>query len=506
MKHLLRDAVARHRAGRLQEAAGLYRQVLAAEPKNADALHLLGLVEREAGRLDKAAGLVRRAVRLRPANPTFLFNLAIIARDRGDLEEALSCYRKAAELDPKNPQLHNNLGVALGENGDLVGAAAAFREALRHAPDMPEAMVNLADTLQRTGLSSARPEAERLARRAVALSPGVAAAHAALAEALPLPDGGAAAVAAARRASELAPAEPAHAERLARLNLQAGLTDAAVAAAQQAIALAPEGARARVTLGRALLAQGRMEEAVAALRAALDCDPKGVGVCEAAAASELQAALMLAGQRQAAAELQDLDHLVFTHKVAVPPGYKDIDAFNRTLAEAIRTHDTLRQDPEGYVTRDGAITENVLLDGQPVFQAMEWSLRRAIAAFTGSLRSGRAHYFRRDLKRRYRMVMWGVVLDRAGHLETHMHDDSWISGAYYVSLPRFDRGPGEDHAGAIEFGRPPATYGIAPPFPTRVVEPEEGMVVLFPAATFHRTVPFRADAARICISFNCQPY
>lgn len=505
MNPLLRDAVARHRSGKLEAAAALYRQVLAAEPRNADALHLLGLVAREAGRLDEAIDLVQRAVALRPANATFLFNLAIVQRDAGRLEAALDCYRRAVAISPANPQLHNNLGVALGESGDLVAAADAFREALRHAPGMTEAMVNLAGVLRRTGLSRKQPEAERLARRAIGLSPGMAAAHAALAETLPLATQRDEAVAAARRASELAPGNAAHLELLATLCHRGGMTEAAVAAAERAIALAPDNAPARVTLGQALLEQDRPAEAITALRDALEADPEGLRTCEAAAASELQAALLLAGDHREAAELGDLERLVFPHWVAVPPGYPDIAAFNSALADAIRGHETLRRDPDGYVTRQGAITENVLLDAEPVFQAMEWSIRGAVEAYTGSLESRPDHYFRRDLKRRYRMVMWGVVLDQSGYLESHMHDDSWISGAYYVALPAFRRGPGQEHEGAIEFGRPPGRYGIEPPFPQRVVEPEEGKAVLFPAATFHRTIPFRAAAERICISFNCQP-
>ncbi len=506
MNPLLRDAVARHRAGHLEAAAALYRQVLAAEPRNADALHLLGLVARDSGRAAEARDLVERAVALRPANATFLFNLAILQRDAGNLDAALACYRRAIALSPANPQFHNNLGVTLGESGDLIAAADAFRAALRHAPGMTEAMVNLAGVLHRTGLSRNLPEAERLARRAVALSPGMASAHAALAEILPLSTHREAAIAAARRACELAPGTPAHPALLADLCRRGGLPEAAVEAATQAIRLAPDSAPPRVTLGRALLEQNRIGESIAALREALDDGREGLPACEAAAAAELQAALLLAGERQEAARLEDLERLVFRHRVAVPPGYADIAAFNRDLADAIRCHETLRRDPDGYVTRRGAITENLLLDAGPVFQAMEWSLRRAIGAYTDSLETRPEHYFRRKPKRRYRMVMWGVVLSQSGYLETHMHEESWISGAYYVSLPAFERGPGEDHAGAIEFGRPPSGYGIEPPVPKRIVEPEEGMAVLFPAATFHRTIPFRADAERICISFNCQAF
>ena len=40
----LQLAVSRHQAGNLADAEKLYRQVLAAEPNNSDAIHLLGVL------------------------------------------------------------------------------------------------------------------------------------------------------------------------------------------------------------------------------------------------------------------------------------------------------------------------------------------------------------------------------------------------------------------------------------------------------------------------------
>lgn len=40
----LHEALRHHQAGRLEDAARIYQAVLKAHPRNADALHLLGLV------------------------------------------------------------------------------------------------------------------------------------------------------------------------------------------------------------------------------------------------------------------------------------------------------------------------------------------------------------------------------------------------------------------------------------------------------------------------------
>src|SRR5437867_1473861 len=43
-------ARAHHQSGRLAEAEAIYRQILAVEPRHADALHLLGVIAHQVGR------------------------------------------------------------------------------------------------------------------------------------------------------------------------------------------------------------------------------------------------------------------------------------------------------------------------------------------------------------------------------------------------------------------------------------------------------------------------
>jgi uncharacterized protein (TIGR02466 family) len=210
-------------------------------------------------------------------------------------------------------------------------------------------------------------------------------------------------------------------------------------------------------------------------------------------------------QPEAAGDLVDLENLVYPHEIMAPSGFDSIAAFNSDLEAAIRGHASLQWNPSGYVTRSGAITGNLLLGPSGIFGAMETAIRDGIDAFMASLAHDPEHYFKRELTRRYRMVMWAVILDQEGYLKTHIHEGSWMSGAYYVSIPTFESG-GEAHPGAIEFGRPSRHYEVDGDVETRVVEPRNGRLVLFPAAMYHRTIPFKADSERICISFNCFPY
>ena len=63
------------RQGRLAEAATLFRQAIAREPQNGDALHLLGVTLGRMGQVREAVAQLTAAAEARPSNPYILTNL-----------------------------------------------------------------------------------------------------------------------------------------------------------------------------------------------------------------------------------------------------------------------------------------------------------------------------------------------------------------------------------------------------------------------------------------------
>ena len=59
-------AIQYHQAGRLQAAEQIYRQALQADPDNADAWHLLGVIGSQVNRHQEAVQCIRRAITLNP--------------------------------------------------------------------------------------------------------------------------------------------------------------------------------------------------------------------------------------------------------------------------------------------------------------------------------------------------------------------------------------------------------------------------------------------------------
>ncbi len=157
-----------HRAGRLVEAEGLYREVLAAEPENADALHLFGVLAHQVGQHGIAVEAISLALHYAPDRADFLSNLGDVYRTLQLYPEAREVLERAIGLDPKNAAAHNNLGLALQALGFTDAAAESYRRALELEPHFPEAHNNLGNAWKELRLPD---RAEASYRRALALRP-----------------------------------------------------------------------------------------------------------------------------------------------------------------------------------------------------------------------------------------------------------------------------------------------------------------------------------------------
>lgn len=232
----LAAAMAHHRAGRLADAARLYRLACDADPTNARAFHLWGVVAHQLGRPD-AASLVGRAVMLAPDLAEAHNDRGVILAANGLLADALSCFETAVALKPDYTEARTNLGRGLRSLGRLDEAVPQLELVVQSTPDSPVAHFNLASTLE---LVSQHPDAERHYRSAISLRPDFFDAHIHLAALL--------------QGMDRLPEALGHAER--------------------AVMLRPDSAGARNNLGNVLRAMGRRADAIAQYEIALKIDPK----------------------------------------------------------------------------------------------------------------------------------------------------------------------------------------------------------------------------------------
>ena len=145
---LFQLALAHHRAGRLQQAQALYRQVLKLEPRHADALNLSGTAAGQMGNHTEAVDRINEALAIHPRDVGYRQNLGLALQALGRFDEAVANYQRALQLEPNHAAIHNSLGSALLALADVEPAIACFRRALALQPEYVEAWYNLGKALE----------------------------------------------------------------------------------------------------------------------------------------------------------------------------------------------------------------------------------------------------------------------------------------------------------------------------------------------------------------------
>jgi tetratricopeptide (TPR) repeat protein len=131
---LLDEALRAQGAGRVQEAARLYRQVLEYSPNDVVALNNLGLLLGEQKRYAESEALLARATRLAPRHADGWVNLALVLGEQKKPDEAIECCRKALALSPENRQAQNTLASTLADAGRHDEAIALLERIVRKRP------------------------------------------------------------------------------------------------------------------------------------------------------------------------------------------------------------------------------------------------------------------------------------------------------------------------------------------------------------------------------------
>jgi predicted TPR repeat methyltransferase len=170
---VLESALALHQAGELDAALAQYRAVLAADPAQAGAWHLAGLVHYARDEHDAALAHLRQAVALRPKEAVYRLNLGHACRAAGAWQAAVTAYQDALLLSPGDAALHVHLAEVLEQLQRPLEALAQYFLAADKAGDAAT-LVDVGAGLHQHGQ---RDAAETCWRRALALDAHCAAAH-----------------------------------------------------------------------------------------------------------------------------------------------------------------------------------------------------------------------------------------------------------------------------------------------------------------------------------------
>lgn len=450
--------------------------------------HVLSLALDQQQKYPEAIDSYERALNLQPNMPELWFNLAIAQTNIGNLAQAEQCYRQAIKLQPQFFEAHGNLGTILQRQGKLGEAITSYRKGLSINPQDARGYFNLGTALRDEGLLN---DAVESYQKAIALFPNYTDAYNNLGETL----------------------------------RDRGDMDDAVKHYQMALSLNPDHPGANYNMGEFLYLANKYDEAVAYFeRSQLDDWQPRAMYClyKAERFAEFKSRLdhVVATTRHTAPFMATLSahyainfgvedsynfckngfDFVYQHSIselAKPdsPLLKQllIDIENTDIAERVQgmlingkqSAGNLFKRPEASFRQLGELVKEQFLRYKERFACADCELIRSFPnhlEFTSS---------------------WYVKMRRGGYVDKHIHEVGWISGAVYLVLPQQRQDPTE---GCFEYG----THGDNYPqkhghFPSAIVSPNVGDIVLFPSSLFHRTIPFNSDEQRICIAFDLKP-
>lgn len=134
--------------GQWDQAQKLAKKVLRADPRNADALNILGNALADAGHFEDAGKYLERAISIQATAGRYN-DLGIALSGSGKYQDALKAYAQSLSISPNESVVLNNTGLAQFELGQTEDAIGSYRRAIINEPTNPFIRYNLFDALER---------------------------------------------------------------------------------------------------------------------------------------------------------------------------------------------------------------------------------------------------------------------------------------------------------------------------------------------------------------------
>ncbi len=427
---------------------------------SAQSLLLDARTAHDSGDLAGAERLYRRVLSAQPANADALHQFGVLACQQGNTRMAAKRIRRAIAIDGHAADFHLNLGVVLETAGDLDGALQCYRNALDRGAAALETLLRIENIVRQNRRYGVFAE---ILSKFIAAQPGLAEAH--------------------------------YLIGIAHTMLEQP-RDAA-SAFRAVIALTPNYAPAHANLATVSMDMG---EAAGAIESCDDCLALEPGHTDAFAVKAI--AVSEIGDDDARDALLDLDSLLQIGMLDPPAGFGSIADFNAALVRDIHADPTLMLDPNHRSCHFSEQTGDLMQAPSPAFAAFGAAVQAAVRDYCRRLSPESRHPFLANPRPSADLVVWATVMNAQGHQSAHIHPSGWLSGVYYPALPDLVRADDDAHLGWIEFGRPPDRLPLTAEPRLRLIEPVEGMLLLFPSYIYHRTLPYDAAATRISIAFD----
>ena len=434
-----------------------YKNALKLQPNTPDLWFNLGIAQTHIQQLDDAAASYKKAIQIKPDFFEAFGNLGTVLQAQGKLNAAIESYQKGSKINPQDARAYFNLGTALRDNGALNDAINSYKKAIALFANYTDAHNNLGETLRDSGDMDA---AVKSYQAALLLNPSHAQANYNMAEFLVL-------------AKQFAQAIP---------YFEASQLDDWQEKCLYCLYKAEDFEAFKT----------RRDALIATLPANQHCSP-----FLATLSTHYSINFKSADPYQFCANGLD-----FVYHQSLPE--LTSGSLLKELLHDIHTAD-IAERKQGRLTNGQQSAGNLFKRNESSFQSLAALIKQQFLAYKQHFADADCALIQAFPDELEFTSSWYVKMQQGGHLNAHIHEIGWISGAVYLAMP-----PTNGLESAFEYGTHGDDYPILAPqnalsFPTAQIMPKVGDIVLFPSSLFHRTIPFNSVDSRICIAFDLKP-
>ena len=504
--------------GNLKEAEIFERKAIQLNPNFAEAHHILGMILKNLENLKEAEKSIRKAIEINRNYAEAYNNLVTILIQLSKLEEAEILQRKAIKINPNSAVSNSNLGKILLKVGKLEEAEIILKKAIKLKPNNASNYINLGDLYSQDG----RLEEARLATiKAIELNPNLERLH----------------------------------YHLGNIYKDLGQLKEAEKSTRQAIKIKANFAEAYFNLGNILESLGNRKEAITEWTKAVNLKPKLVKAIEtlglhlyldknyelalkylSKSKSDLSLSLYLGcllsldRENEFKRKYQEVSernitnaaiggviehaNIIYNNKYNSPFCNKAINYVmwdqineelfpNNHLNQLIDYLETSIKEPraQGLLTNGKQTSGNLFLLNFPFIKSIKKALELKIDNYKTKFRDSGQGFINKWPKY-YELRSWMIGMKSGGFLKPHNHEYGWITGSFYLKIPKIDQND-DDNAGSISF-----SYS-GPQYPTKgkifnstIKKVKTRDICIFPSSVFHHTITFQSDEERICFVFD----
>jgi tetratricopeptide (TPR) repeat protein len=509
-----------HQQSRYAEGIKEAQRLIKSFPGEMMLFNILGVCFEQEGAFQKAADAYKQALSINPAIPELQFNLGAMLYALNEPKKAIHHYEEAIRLNPNFTEAYFNLGTLHQSQSEYSQAINAYEKALTIQPGFYEALANIGTIKQ---LQGRLDEAIECFKRTITIQED-AKGHYNLAGAYRNQGNLILAIDHFKKAIDLGSNEPEFYSDLGDALWHDGQIKAAKEFLHMAVKIDPQHPRANYQLAVFLYDNKEFKLAMNYFEQSQFEDwQERVLYCHyklkqfelfedkllALTALKNNSPFLATLSTHFAQNFQKQDPykfcpspLDFVCHQKIPELTKNNKALIKSLLSDIDSAD-IGQRKQSRLTAGIQSSGNLFKRPEQSFQILKDALIKVIAEYYQNIKNRDCEFVRSFPTNIEFSSSWYVKMQNGGHLNSHIHEDGWISGAVYLSIPPQTL-PSDD--GSIELSTDGDDYPkMHNDFPIKTILPEAGEVIFFPSSVFHRTIPFQSDEERICIAFDVKP-